>query len=350
MASYKREANLQSKNYFLTFPQCQQAKELTLQNVKDMFQSRLKYAIVALEQHQDGTPHLHVMIGLNLRTRTTWSKLDTLTGKRGNYQITRRILDVMKYVTKDGDYVSTGVDVGQYLSLAKEKKSTAIALTIMEGKGLQELNQLDPTFVMMHLRKIKEYMAMIKMFQQKRNKLEHGTIQFYSSNQDPAILALKTWLNVNILHTRDFKQPQLFLHSVPNKGKTTLIQNMIKAGIRVYFLPYEDWYCDFENDCYDLIVLDEFKGQKKIQSLNQWTDGSHFPVKRKGIAPVIKTDNLPMIILSNYALGECYKVPYERLAPLRTRLTEIEVDEWIDIEILQVDSDEDMSLDDDDDD
>ena len=63
-------------------------------------------------------------------------------------------------------------------------------------------------------------------------------------------------------------------------------------------MPYEDFYCDYMDGCYDVIVLDEFKGQKRIQDLNQWTDGSHFPVKRKGLTPYVKKDNLPFIILS----------------------------------------------------
>jgi len=110
---------------------------------------------------------------------------------------------------------------------------------------------------------------------------------------------------------------------------------MIKAGIRVYFMPYEDFYCDYMDGCYDVIVLDEFKGQKRIQDLNQWTDGSHFPVKRKGLTPYVKKDNLPFIILSNYALNECYKVDYTRLAPLEARVTSIEVDTFIDIKIIE---------------
>ena len=348
MAKYQRLPNLKCKNYYLTYPKCLVTKEQLLQNVMDMWGNRLKFVVICTEQHQDGSDHLHAVLSFHKQTRTSFKTLTGLTGKYGNYQPVRKMMDVMKYITKDGDYISHGVNVDQFLSLMKEKKSTAIAFMCQDGKTLQEINEVAPGFLMMHLDKVKAYLKLQQQFQQQDCKLAPGTIQFFSSSPDPAVQALKKWLDLNILaHTRDFKQPQLYLHSVPNKGKTTLIMNMIKAGIRVYFMPYEDFYCTYADDCYDVIVLDEFKGQKRIQDLNQWLDGSQFPVRRKGAPPLIKKDNLPMIILSNYPLAECYKVPYERLAPLETRLEQIEVDTFIDIQMIPLDE---MDDDDDDDD
>lgn len=69
--------------------------------------------------------------------------------------------------------------------------------------------------------------------------------------------------------------------------------------------------------------MDEFRATKTIQFLNHFLDGSHMPLRQKG-RQTVKTDNLPVIILSNYSLDECYcHSGDEKLETLRARLCEI---------------------------
>ena len=99
----------------------------------------------------------------------------------------------------------------------------------------------------------------------------------------------------------------------------------IYAPACVYDMPRdEEFYDDFEDGCFDLVVLDEYKANKKIQFLNAWADGQPFPLRQKGRQSV-KTDNLPLIIVSNYSIEEVYKPGVGRDA-LVDRFTQVFVD------------------------
>ena len=68
----------------------------------------------------------------------------------------------------------------------------------------------------------------------------------------------------------------------------------------------EEFYDSYEDGCFDLVVLDEYKHQKRLQFLNAWCDGQPLPLRRKG-SQTVKTDNLPLIICSNFSPEECYR-------------------------------------------
>lgn len=57
---------------------------------------------------------------------------------------------------------------------------------------------------------------------------------------------------------------------------------------------------------YDVIIADEYRTQLKIQELNRIADGSVITLSRRGLPPVLKTDRLPMIVMSNYTPQEAY--------------------------------------------
>ncbi len=93
---------------------------------------------------------------------------------------------------------------------------------------------------------------------------------------------------------------------------------------------------DYEDDDYDLLVMDEYKGQKSITWMNGFTQGGHFPIHRR-YSGTIKKKNLPIIVLSNYSVEQAYsKVNMynpERLIPLKTRFEIINVNKFIDLKI-----------------
>ena len=70
---------------------------------------------------------------------------------------------------------------------------------------------------------------------------------------------------------------------------------------------------------------------KTIQFLNQFLQGSAMPIRKKG-SQGMKYKNLPVLILSNYRLSECYlKAANDgRLNTLECRLEIVEIDSFID--------------------
>jgi len=326
---------LATKNLFLTYPRNETTKETLLSRVQKLFSKSLAWAICAEEAHSDGGGHLHAVIALTKKAYlkgTKWmKKLDKLTGKHGNYQSARNLKNTVTYVTKDGKFVSVGINVSEFTKAAAAKKSTAIATAMIAGKNLDEIHEMDPGFFMMNKRKIEDYQDYL---QRKKARLDTILLKWPPSEEESMPLnstdeLIRNWLLNNLFKTRHLKQPQMYIYGDADMGKTTLINNLSKYA-RIYFIPPdEDFYCTYDNDSYDLAVLDEFKGQKKIQWLNGWLDGQNFPIKRKGLPALVKTKNIPTIILSNYSLENIYRKRIElvptALDPLNTRLDVIHV-------------------------
>ena len=92
----------------------------------------------------------------------------------------------------------------------------------------------------------------------------------------------------------------------------------------VYLWPKDErWWDAYGDGEYDIIILDEFRSQKMITELNPILSGDSISLSRRGMAPVVKRDNLPVIILSNYTPEESFPNATEhgKLAPLLDRLT-----------------------------
>lgn len=84
---------------------------------------------------------------------------------------------------------------------------------------------------------------------------------------------------------------------------------MLEAAFQIsvyHWSTEESWFDNYAPDTYDLIFLDEFKGQKKIQQLNPILSGDSYPMIRRGRPPLIYRDNLPVIICANQLPHQIY--------------------------------------------
>ena len=341
MSASSSSANyrLQAKNLCLTYPQCDAEPSTVLQKIVEYFADKMRFAVVCRESHRTGEPHLHAAVALKERMRTRDAHLfDRFTGKHGNYQAARAMRKWVAYVAKEGDVVSHGVDLQAYLRAAAQGQSTramVVAEAIKSGMTLAELDEDHGDFLLLHMKKVQEYQAFQQRKKQRVARLGLGVFTFVSSTLDDYNLDIAIWLDANLLATREFKQEQLYVYGPPDVGKTHLVLHLESHGIRVYRMPYDGkWYDTYDDDSYDLIVLDEFKGQKTIQEMNLWLEGGPMMVNRRGTAPVLKRANLPFIILSNYAPREAYRnCSEQRLAPLLARLKVIRVPDAADSRI-----------------
>ena len=197
-----------------------------------------------------------------------------------------------------------------------------------QGKSLVEVKEAEKGYFLINKRKIEEYAAFVQCENSKKSKLEW--VPPSVEGLTDANKQIAEWICSNIRQTRAFKAPQLFITGKPNLGKTSLVE-WLKKFLSVYLMPTTEEFYDHYSDDYDLVVLDEFKGQKTIQFLNEFLQGSSMPIRKKG-SQGIKNKNLPVIILSNYTLEECYRKANEdgRLDSLRARLLRVEVDSFID--------------------
>jgi len=144
---------------------------------------------------------------------------------------------------------------------------------------------------------------------------------------------IEKWLNENLMKARAFKQPQLWICSDPNLGKTTLMRSL-ERYFRIYWMPkFDKWFDRYDDDAYDLLVLDEFKGQLPLQMLNEWLDGSTFQVPRRSAPPYEKRKNLPMIVCSNWDPYGCYNnCTEDNIKPLCARVEVVRVFKFLEFE------------------
>lgn len=326
---------MNAKQFILTFPQCDTKKEVAVERLQQKWKDELKGYIVCEEQHKDGTPHLHVFLLFN-KKKNVKSKdfFDFIGGKHGSYEVARSVRGSVEYVTKAGNYVVEGLDVDAIIK-KKGQKNEKYAKMLMDGKSLEEINKEDPGYVMINKRKLEEYQSWVTCMSEKRRKIDWVPPSIEGLTD--ANKQIAEWICKNIRVTRKFKAPQLYIHGPRNLGKTSLIE-WLEKSLSVYHIPMGEDFYDLYSDDYDLVVMDEFKGQKTIQWLNLFLQGSPMNIRKKG-SQYMKRKNLPCIILSNYSLSEIYLKAREdgRLGTLEARLEIIEIDSFIDFYVEKPD-------------
>ncbi len=327
---------------FLTFPQCDRSKAVALRAIEGTDRFDCEYAVVAEEAHEDGTPHLHAVIRFKQPVTTRdCTFFDFVGGQHGNIKkITRSEWRVVSYVLKAGRWVATnGFDPVAFVSSGQKKGSTKadqIATAILEDSTvtLKSITKRHPGYVMMNMRKIEVFLQKVRLWTAKEmTKIWVPLPVPATEDWNKTII---TWLNLNICKKREFKQKQLYIHGSVGVGKTHMI-NLLSNLIRIYHIPKsEDWDDLYEDGIYDLAVLDEFKRQKTRAYLLEWLQGSTMILKRKGLCPLIKSCNLPTIILGNYSLDVLYSDPkyHGTLPALQARLLEVYIPSLGRIDIL----------------
>nr|QTT61773.1 replication-associated protein [Opuntia virus 2-DBG_56] len=106
---------VKAKNIFLTYPQCSLSKEEVLHQLQHIhLPSNKKYIKIAKELHEDGQPHLHVLIQFEGKVQITNNRLfDLVSPTRSahfhpNIQGAKSSSDVKSYIDKDGDTLEWG--------------------------------------------------------------------------------------------------------------------------------------------------------------------------------------------------------------------------------------------------
>lgn len=332
----EKKFRMQCKNFFLTFPQCPTTKEVAQERIKAKWPECR--SLVCQENHKDGNNHLHILLQFDDKLFVSRSDyFDFIGGQHGKYEPARNIRKSVEYITKKGDFVSNRIDVESILA-KKSAKQDDVAKEIMAGTSLTKIRNENPGFYMMHKRKLEEFENEILLENARLDKktwVEFSEEKIAGMSSTEKQIAL--WLNKNMFKEREFKQKQLYIYGPKNKGKTTLI-TALENYATVYWMPAsEDFYDQYDDRFYDLIVLDEFRAQKTVQQLNLWLQGSTMSVRKKGKQGQ-KKKNLPMVILSNYSLEGAYRKiseeeeksgNSEKLDTLRCRLEIVEVENFI---------------------
>nr|UOL66052.1 replication-associated protein [Squash leaf curl China virus]UOL66060.1 replication-associated protein [Squash leaf curl China virus] len=111
-----RPFKINAKNYFLTYPKCSITKEEALSQLQTLeTPTSKKFIKVCRELHEDGYPHIHVLIQFEGKFQCKNSRFfDLVSPSRSthfhpNIQGAKSASDVKQYIDKDGDVLEWGV-------------------------------------------------------------------------------------------------------------------------------------------------------------------------------------------------------------------------------------------------
>lgn len=275
-----------AKGWFCTWPKCPIGKNAALEELNEKYV--LSEYVICEEEHKDGELHLHAFLKLNKRVYFKPNMFD-IQGYHGEYQVAKSWRAVIKYVKKDGNYISN-IDVKAAAMMKSKMKKEDLLKDVDEvlDKGI-----ITPMQVASFYKNSMVY----KMLQQKRSKMPDKLPD---------------------------KKRHLWFYGGSNTGKTYKLRQMMKdTGEEKWFqIPTNNDWIGYAGEKY--LYMDEFKGQISVQMLNAICDGN-FKVNVKGGSTWIGWD-IQVIICSNYSIRDCYSKCEENiLETLYNRFNEKEL-------------------------
>jgi len=145
---------LNTTSLYLTYPQCSLPSEEVLAQLTDLCPEISEY-MVAEEQHQDGNSHIHAYLLLKRKVNFKNPNCLDLTGPmeekyHGNYQSGKSRLRLLRYIMKEGKYITNIKDLPA-TSTNKWAKVLETAETGSYKEALDAVKEADPrAFILQH--------------------------------------------------------------------------------------------------------------------------------------------------------------------------------------------------------
>ena len=287
----------------------------------------LQYYRIALEHHQNGVPHLDILLTYSLSRQRRLTSWDYLL-KHGDVTAYRTLNKaIIQYGTKQ-DAASLSNFPSDCAKLLQLNQMLKDPYTFFESRMMQDpLNyhlQRD-VFLLGVASKIRGWSsvkAKIKDMQRvaanqvlrSRPGLAPITRAHVQTRLTPAQLQVyDSWTGyqtiidyVNQLSTygckRPFKSRQLLLVGRPNTGKTTLL-NLLQRHYPLYHMDVSHWFPHYTDGVYPLIGWNQFKlkGGMPHTTLLKFLEGDPIDLEYKG-GSSLRRDNQLIIMTSNMSL------------------------------------------------
>lgn len=250
-----------------------------------------KEYVIARELHKNGHPHLHVYLRLEGAMRSTDSRFADLPGGyHGNYQGCRSAKNVIRYCTKDEDYLSN-IDVSSILQKQSSRREDFSDL-LLRKRNLEELLAEKPQYLINY------------------QSLSNSLKAYFEATAPPA-LNLPSWLPnpwgkvLPVLPEKIKRRHYHIYSSGPNAGKTTWANTLRQYGVTIVANKEPYWEITQHTR---IIILDEYNTARlRFDELNAIADGNYSFRRFQRGTYQFQPGRFPIVILmSNVHLYDIY--------------------------------------------
>nr|AFQ60630.1 replication associated protein [Tomato yellow leaf curl Axarquia virus] len=290
-----------AKNYFLTYPNCSLSKEEALSQLKNLeTPTNKKYIKVCRELHDNGEPHLHVLIQFEGKYQCKNQRFfDLVSPNRSahfhpNIQAAKSSTDVKTYVEKDGDFIDFGIFQidGRSARGGQQSANDAYAEALNSGNKSEALNILKE-------KAPKDYILQFHNLSSNLDRIFSPPLEVYVSpflsssfNQVPD--ELEEWVAENVVSSaaRPWRPISIVIEGDSRTGKTMWARSLgphnylcghLDLSPKVY--SNDAWYNVIDDvDPHYLKHFKEFMGAQR-----DWQSNTKYgkPIQIKGGIPTI---------------------------------------------------------------
>nr|AHA80977.1 replication protein [Tomato yellow leaf curl virus] len=296
-----RDLKYIAKNYFLTYPQCSLSLPEALSQIKNLDTPVNKlYIKVCRELHENGEPHLHVLIQFEGKYQCTNNRFfDLVSTTRSahfhpNIQGAKSSSDVKSYIDKDGDTVDWGefqID-GRSARGGQQSANDAYAQALNSGSKSEALNvikELAPKDYILQFHNLNSNLD--RIFQEPPAPY---ISPFLSSSFNQVPEELEVWVSENVMSAaaRPWRPNSIVIEGDSRTGKTMWARSLgphnylcghLDLSPKVY--SNDAWYNVIDDvDPHYLKHFKEFMGAQR-----DWQSNTKYgkPIQIKGGIPTI---------------------------------------------------------------
>nr|QPN01184.1 Replication associated protein C1 [Tomato yellow leaf curl virus] len=292
---------INAKNYFLTYPNCSLSKEEALSQLKNLeTPTNKKYIKVCREFHENGEPHLHVLIQFEGKYQCKNQRFFDLSSPtrsahfHPNIQAAKSSTDVKTYVEKDGDFIDFGVFQidGRSARGGQQSANDAYAEALNSGSKSEALNILKekaPKDYILQFHNLNSNLA--RIFQEPPAPY---ISPFPSSSFNQVPEELEVWVSENVMSSaaRPWRPNSIVIEGDSRTGKTIWARSLgphnylcghLDLSPKVY--SNDAWYNVIDDvDPHYLKHFKEFMGAQR-----DWQSNTKYgkPIQIKGGIPTI---------------------------------------------------------------
>nr|QED89973.1 replication associated protein [Tomato yellow leaf curl virus] len=289
------------KNYFLTYPQCSLTKEEAISQLQNLeTPTNKKYIKVCRELHENGEPHIHVLIQFEGKFKCQNQRFfDLVSPSRAahfhpNIQGAKSSSDVKSYIDKEGDTLDWGefqID-GRSARGGQQSANDAYAAAINSGsktEALRVLRELAPRDYILQFHNLNSNLD--RIFQEPPAPY---ISPFLSSSFNQVPEELEVWVSENVMSSaaRPWRPNSIVIEGDSRTGKTMWARSLgphnylcghLDLSPKVY--SNDAWYNVIDDvDPHYLKHFKEFMGAQR-----DWQSNTKYgkPIQIKGGIPTI---------------------------------------------------------------